>query len=204
MRFTILAPPPFDYIFTSTHLWYCIGPILYRRHLDTLKEEQVYIFPADIAYIDANDTRRVVALGDLDNGFTLWTGDSTWAPFFPDAYTWILTPNRIVIEDMELCITSHNFFTSSFVAYGNLDQASDDHVIYDDDEGNHWQDPDVNLTREGTLLAPGHSHMAARQAYWLESGNDGNSSLICESRTAARVRMLVRDTTMATRLCKYL
>jgi len=195
--------------FTATHLWYSRGKVLRRLCLATLADEQIRVFRCRIARIEANAKKCIVET-ETGRGFaTLWVVGSN-RPFVKRAGWWILTPNRVVYECQGNRIFSYDFHKApSEAARGLLRGASDQRILYqygsDNSRHRRWQDgssaADIRSleTNDEEFRWTDPLPITQRRPYRLVIG-----SLVCESRTAARVRQLVKDPALAARVCKFL
>ena len=119
--------------YTLNHYWYSDGPVLYRRHLKTQKAEWMHRYAADILCLQANDDWCIVETVDG----SLWFGDQQIAS---KVKTWILTPQRVVINDFYGRIGVWSGETTDFGLQGHLFGASDDRILYGDAKRNRkWQ-----------------------------------------------------------------
>ena len=169
--------------FTSTHLWYSMRRVLYRRNLETLVDEQVHVFSAlelamneetrsflylndKIMNIRANDAHCIVET----YGGRLWCQQGRkWATFATRVMKWRLFPDRVVYSRLDDArVMAYDFSTTAPTASDAMDE------------------PSVPQPRPYKVVGK-------RGRQWLE----------CTSRTAARIRRLVKDPVLAAQLCDY-
>jgi len=195
MRFE-LALCPYGSAFTSQHLWYRRGAILRRLNLSTLADERQYIFPNVLSDVQANDTRCIAAVWDGRNGETLWMRETRWKPIVSRIKKWYLAPHRVVYQDIDDRIVSWDFCGNPiFVAIGDLCDATDSQVLYYDPAANvfRWQN--------GEVAHVAQINGASQYMPYTVADDENRAWLVCKSRTAARIKMLVKDPTLAAKLC---
>jgi len=166
---------------TPTHLWYSTGRILHRIHVETLVVDIVHVFSSKIMRIECNDPHCVV----LTKAGRLHI--APWQPFAEKVNEFILTPNRVIFRTTGRRIMSYDIGTcaTSFIGTGYFGMASGRRAVFIDDG---------LAISIGAPPAPCWFFVRRRGGQWLE----------CRSRTATRIKRLVKDPALAARVCKFL
>jgi len=172
--------------FTSTHLWYSDGMFLRSLDLSTLADKVECIFRKNIICMQTNATRCIVKTA---MGLCLQQSGK-WTRFATNVAYWILTPTRVVYEQMspvntDMSIISWDFINPpTVVAHGLLHYASCKRVLWHAFKGpTMWQDgelaePGVMLRTDDVEYTGINMCAPPRPPYILDRGGDGEIWLI--------------------------